>query len=47
MVNIYEIDAQASRFVGESNCIAYSLVDDLLSRVFGFHVIEPKTLIKD
>jgi len=27
--------------------LAYSLVDELLSKLFGFHVTEPKTAIKD
>ena len=44
---IYEIDEEQSKFIGEPTLLAYSLVDELLSKLFGFHVTEPKTAIKD
>ena len=46
-VLIYEIDEEKAKFIGEPTLLAYSLVDELLSKLFGFHVTEPKTAIKD
>jgi len=47
-VHIYEVvSVEKSAFIGESTLLAYSIVDDLMDKLFGFHVVEPKTVLKE
>lgn len=46
-IPIYEIDEDKTKFIGEPTFIAYGLIDELVNKLFGFHVIEPKTAIRD
>jgi len=46
-IPIYEIDEDYTKFIGEPTFIAYGLIDELVNKLLGFHVIEPKTAIRD